>query len=663
VTAGLQLGAPGVYPAPARVDLSFRPVRLDVAGFVGVAPRGPVDEPVLVQSWSDYLIRFGGFTGQGLLPYAVSVFFEQGGERAWVVRVAPREGAEAATALHELPGVATSAAPVQFAAHNEGEWGGFLRLQLEFDVRQQFTTTTVVPPDGDGQGPAAELDLPEGTDVPEGSLLRVRGPGLPAVGGFRWVRGLGLREVEAGRRRQVAVIDRPLDSGHTWGVAVVTASLVVEDPDPDLPRYERVTDLGLRPQHPRFLADVVAEESLLVTPAGDWISDPVLPADPLLPPVASTPTRAGCDRYEQIVGASFFDGPPGDPLDPDPLDERPHHGADRLARVDEIGLLAVPDLFWSGPAEETVEIVDTQDEVGATFGPCPEPPVATNFWRPARQGVLLDPRIADELTEILARQRHLVELAQRYRQFVVLLDVPQKLSVRAVVQWRAGFDSSFAAAYHPWLSVNRTVIGQLGAARDQRRAVPPSAFAAGIIAARERRFGLSFGPANELAEGAVLAVDLVTDAEHDVLHQFGVNVYRAERDGFRLTGARTLSRNRDLRQLTVRRLMTMLRLVLDRQAQWVVFEPNTAEVREVLRNGIVLLLSELYRAGAFAGASEEEAFYVLADDSLNPRSSLDLGRLVVEVGVAPAEPLEFLVLRISRDGDGGVRVEEDDRGR
>lgn len=332
--------------------------------------------------------------------------------------------------------------------------------------------------------------------------------------------------------------------------------------------------------------------------------------------------------------------------------------------MDEIGLLAVPDLFWSSPAEKRVEIVDTQDEPdGATFGPCPEPPVATTFRRPARQGVLLDPRNPDELAEILARQRHLVELAQRYRRFVVLLDVPQKLPVRAVVQWRAGFDSSFAAAYHPWLSVNHTVVGQFGAARDQRRDVPPSAFAAGIIAARERRLGLSFGPANELAQGAVLALDLVTDAEHDVLHRLGINVYRAERDGFRLTAARTLSRDRDLRQLTVRRLMTMLRLVLDRQAQWVVFEPNTAEVREVLRNGIVLLLSELYRAGAFAGASEEEAFYVLSDDSLNPRSSLDLGRLVVEVGVAPAEPLEFLVLRISRDGDGGVRVEEDDRGR
>jgi diaminohydroxyphosphoribosylaminopyrimidine deaminase/5-amino-6-(5-phosphoribosylamino)uracil reductase len=36
---------------------------------------------------------------------------------------------------------------------------------------------------------------------------------------------------------------------------------------------------------------------------------------------------------------------------------------------------------------------------------------------------------------------------------------------------------------------------------------------------------------------------------------------------------------------------------------------------------------------------------------------VDAGRLVVEIGVAPAEPLEFLVLRLARDGEGTLRVE------
>jgi len=36
---------------------------------------------------------------------------------------------------------------------------------------------------------------------------------------------------------------------------------------------------------------------------------------------------------------------------------------------------------------------------------------------------------------------------------------------------------------------------------------------------------------------------------------------------------------------------------------------------------------------------------------------LDAGRLIVEIGVAPAEPLEFIVVRIARDGDGTLAVE------
>jgi hypothetical protein len=39
-------------------------------------------------------------------------------------------------------------------------------------------------------------------------------------------------------------------------------------------------------------------------------------------------------------------------------------------------------------------------------------------------------------------------------------------------------------------------------------------------------------PANELAVSAVTATDVVTDAVHDQLHRLGINVFRAERDGF-----------------------------------------------------------------------------------------------------------------------------------
>ena len=177
------------------------------------------------------------------------------------------------------------------------------------------------------------------------------------------------------------------------------------------------------------------------------------------------------------------------------------------------------------------------------------------------------------------------------------------------------------------------------------------------VARREVLYGVPFGPSNELAAGVVDVDDVVSPPRHDELHPAGVNVFLRERDGIRLTAARTLSLDRDYRQLSVRRLMTMLRRVLEQQTQWMVFEPNTESLRGDVELMLESYLRGLYRANAFQGATESEAFFVHCDDALNPQPVVDAGRLVAEIGVAPAEPLEFIVLRLSRDGDGTVRTE------
>ena len=113
----------------------------------------------------------------------------------------------------------------------------------------------------------------------------------------------------------------------------------------------------------------------------------------------------------------------------------------------------------------------------------------------------------------------------------------------------------------------------------------------------------------------------------------------------------------DYQQLSVRRLMTMLRLTVERQGQRLAFEPNTPALRRELTWQLTLLLRDLHRDGAFAGATDEESFFVHCDDSLNPPWSREQGRLVAEIGVAPASPLEFIVLRLARDASGALGVE------
>lgn len=60
---------------------------MDIAAFVDVFAQGPLHEPVPVQSWQEFQMLFGGFEATSEASYGVYLFFENGGEFAWIVRV------------------------------------------------------------------------------------------------------------------------------------------------------------------------------------------------------------------------------------------------------------------------------------------------------------------------------------------------------------------------------------------------------------------------------------------------------------------------------------------------------------------------------------------------------------------------------------------------
>ena len=113
----------------------------------------------------------------------------------------------------------------------------------------------------------------------------------------------------------------------------------------------------------------------------------------------------------------------------------------------------------------------------------------------------------------------------------------------------------------------------------------------------------------------------------------------------------------ELRQLSVARLLTVLRLTLERELAWVVFEPNGEELWGRIRRAVTGLLNQFFVAGAFAGAKPGEGFFVRCDRTTMSRNDLDSGRLICLIGVAPAEPLEFVVLQLVHEPDVSVRVE------
>ena len=61
----------------------------------------------------------------------------------------------------------------------------------------------------------------------------------------------------------------------------------------------------------------------------------------------------------------------------------------------------------------------------------------------------------------------------------------------------------------------------------------------------------------------------------------------------------------------------------------------------------------MWRDGALFGATPEEAFFVKVDEENNPPEVRDAGQLIIDVGVAPVKPAEFVVIRISQQTQAG----------
>ena len=64
----------------------------------------------------------------------------------------------------------------------------------------------------------------------------------------------------------------------------------------------------------------------------------------------------------------------------------------------------------------------------------------------------------------------------------------------------------------------------------------------------------------------------------------------------------------------------------------------------------------MWRDGALFGATPEQAFFVKCDEETNPPDVVEAGQVVIEIGIAPVKPAEFVVFRISQFTAGAAEV-------
>jgi hypothetical protein len=95
-----------------------------IAGFAGIAERGPLHTPVHIRSFDEYLKRFGAFDTVGNLPFSVYTYFKCGGSECVVVRVANEKYARKAQVS-----IKCGAGHVMFEASSEGKWGNQINIR------------------------------------------------------------------------------------------------------------------------------------------------------------------------------------------------------------------------------------------------------------------------------------------------------------------------------------------------------------------------------------------------------------------------------------------------------------------------------------------------------------------------------------------------------
>jgi hypothetical protein len=225
-----------------------------------------------------------------------------------------------------------------------------------------------------------------------------------------------------------------------------------------------------------------------------------------------------------------------------------------------------------------------------------------------------------------------------------ILDSPETIS-GGVDKLPKPRDSKYGAYYFPWIQVYDPDKGNVF--------VPPSGHIAGVYSRVDSERGVHKAPANEIVRGALGLKYNVSKGEQDLLNPKGINAIRFLNGAIRIWGARTLSTDPSWRYINVRRLFIMVESSIERATQWVVFEPNDHRLWKRVQRTITSFLTLLWRNGALMGTSPEQAFYVKCDAETNPNEVVDAGQLVVEIGLAPVKPAEFVIFRIGQMASGG----------
>jgi uncharacterized protein len=603
---------PGVYIQELQAAVhTITGVATSIAAFIGWAPQGSTTQPVLVESWSDYMTQFGYFDTRSKLAYAVNQFFGNGGQQAYIVRLAWSDATAASTATTPLGGT------LAISANSPGSWGNNLQITatLQKANSTRFSLQVALLQQG---------------------VLRV-------VETFN-----NLSTTSTDPQYVVTVINN--DSQY------ITITSPPSGPQqPAAPTTAATGGTLAQGTYYYIVAALYAgnqegfpsNEQSVTTAAGTTNANTV------------TWTAAGNYAGAAPTGYKIYRGTA-------PGMENVFYTVGEVLTFEDTGAAGTP-----GSSSPTINTLQLQ---GGNDGTILVPADGTgNFENallndPNGLGLhLLDsvpifnllcvPGETDVAT-IQALQSYCVGKRAFY-----IVDCPQTATTTilnsngpvgtSAGQLQPGITNQATAGnsayYFPWVQAPDPLYG------NRATLFPPCGFVAGIYAATDANRGVWKAPAGI---GAGLSAELglqtvLNDAQNGLLNPQAINCLRHFTVyGDVVWGARTLAGNDEAgsqwKYVPIRRLALYIESSLYDGTQWVVFEPNNERLWGQIRLNVGSFMQGLFLQGAFQGTTPQQAYFVKCDGENNPQSSINQGIVNILVGFLPLYPAEFVVIQIQQ---------------
>jgi phage tail sheath protein FI len=597
--------SPGVYVEEFDSGaVPMQGVGTSTAGFIGLAERGPIlGKPQLVTSFADYKRTYGAYLSEvkygsaRFLPYAVEQFFQNGGSRAYIMRVAP-DGAEASTARTGV---------LKLTAANPGEWGDKLRVTVTASSKAKTQVVTVS---------GAELKLKNPDGFYAGDVVELYNGKTKAYASVKAAQD-GIVTLNA-PCTMTDIADTSIGTPKYIRTCEISLSVKIDD------IVENYADVSLNPETNNFVGTRTAKSELIR-------AEVVLTG---AAPAASAPAAADDKGDDKKADDKKADK--AAPATPAPAPAS--GGGASIVPAELVGAGAGGVIVaLTGGKEGGVTSVGAAVYMGSDNGPGKRSGLQA-FLENSDVSIMAMPGVT-----ALEAQAAMIAFCENKKSIFALLDVPfDRKKPGDVADFRDIYDSTYAAMYHPWLEM-------MDAQAGRSAYFPPSGAMAGIYARSDNERGVHKAPANEIVRGCTGLSSNYNEGEQDVLNPVGVNLIRAfPGRGIRVWGARTISSNGLWRYLNVRRLFIYVEESIKANTNWVVFEPNSEVLWGRVRRTIEMFLATCWRDGALAGTSPSEAFFVECGRTTMTQDDIDNGRLICNIGIAPVKPAEFVIFRITQ---------------